>query len=109
MEKANTGKFTGIEKWNLIKAEANKMKYGSTIVEEIILTYLYPRIDIHVSKTTNHLLKAPFCIHPKTGKVCVPLQHEDFKTFNPHQVPTLAGLTNAEDKSKDIADYKNYI
>ena len=37
--------------------------------KEVMLAYAYPRLDVEVSKKMNHLLKAPFCVHPKTGKV----------------------------------------
>ena len=42
-------------------------------IEALILTYLYPRIDVNVSTGINHLLKSPWCVHPKTGKICVPI------------------------------------
>ncbi|KAK4047753.1 p48 polypeptide of DNA primase [Microbotryomycetes sp. JL201] len=63
-----------------------------TIVQDIILQYTYPRIDTEVSKKQNHLLKSPFCIHPGTGRVCVPLQTADVEGFDPESVPTVGQL-----------------
>lgn len=37
-------------------------------LEDIIIQYTYPRIDTEVSRKLNHLLKAPFCVHPGTGE-----------------------------------------
>lgn len=42
-------------------------------VDEIKLTQLYPRFDAAVSKFKNHLLKAPYSVHPETGYVCIPV------------------------------------
>ena len=63
-----------------------KLKYT---VEEVQMAMLYPRLDINVSKGTNHLLKAPFCVHPKTGKVCVPFNPNLVSKFDPMTVPTI--------------------
>jgi DNA primase small subunit len=61
-------------------------------LEEIILQYTYPRLDAEVSKHRNHLLKAPFCVHPKTGRVCVPVDPAKIEKFDPEAVPTVRQL-----------------
>ena len=53
--------------YNMWKREG-KIREQDLSIEALVLTYLYPRIDSNVSTGINHLLKSPWCIHPKTGK-----------------------------------------
>lgn len=57
-----------------------------------MIQYAYPRLDINVTKGLNHLLKSPFCIHPKTGKICTPFNPRTVEKFNPDTVPTINQL-----------------
>ena len=61
-------------------------------MEDITLQYTYPRLDAEVSKHRNHLLKAPFCVHPATGRVCVPVDPREADSFDPESVPTVGQL-----------------
>ena len=68
-------------------------------MEDIILQYTWPRIDAEVSKHRNHLLKAPFCVHPKTGRVCVPVDPSRIEEFDPAKVPTVGQLLKEIDEA----------
>uniref|UniRef100_A0A0B6ZD99 Uncharacterized protein n=2 Tax=Arion vulgaris TaxID=1028688 RepID=A0A0B6ZD99_9EUPU len=85
------------------------------VEDEIKLQFCYPRLDVNVSKGVNHLLKSPFCIHPKTGRVCVPMDPRKIDEFDPMTVPTISGLLDEldslepaenNDQGKKIKDYK---
>lgn len=54
---------------------------------DLVLTHLYPRIDINVSKGLNHLLKSPFCVHPKSKKLSIPII--DLEKFDPEKAPKI--------------------
>ncbi|TCD64098.1 hypothetical protein EIP91_004540 [Steccherinum ochraceum] len=94
---------TSAEKWNtdlgeryaaLGPPEHDIMKAA---IEDIILQYTYPRLDAEVSKHRNHLLKAPFCVHPKTGRVCVPVDPSSIDSFDPEKVPKVMDLLDELD------------
>ncbi|KAH9916996.1 prim-pol domain-containing protein [Epithele typhae] len=98
------------DKWQDVKdsaAPARAKKYNAkgmagimtAAMEDIVLQYTYPRLDAEVSKHRNHLLKAPFCIHPKTGRVCVPVDPRKVDRFRLEDVPTVHQLLRELDQN----------
>lgn len=69
--------------------------------QDIVLEYTYPRLDAEVSKKLNHLLKSPFCVHPGTGRVCVPIDPKSLDDFDPFHVPTVTELLGQIDQWND--------
>ncbi|GAA6049219.1 hypothetical protein NBRC10513_003309 [Rhodotorula toruloides] len=90
---------SSVDRWTALapapsssKESKHKAEKYKEAVTDIIVQYTYPRIDTEVSRKLNHLLKAPFCIHPGTGKVCVPLLASQIDSFDPDTVPTVGRL-----------------
>ena len=78
-------------------------------INDFKLNILYPRLDINVSTHINHLLKSPFCIHPKTGLVAVPLSEEDILKFKMDNIPRLDQLINDYNNGKKNENFEKYL
>lgn len=117
-ELTDSGYTDSKKRWKLFmsscgkKLLSNDYKKSKNVVEEIMLQYCYPRLDVNVSKGVNHLLKSPFCIHPKTGRVCVPIDPETIDSFDPFKVPTISAiveeLNTADTGSEEGKRTKDY-
>jgi DNA primase small subunit len=65
------------------------------------LEFDFPRLQLYyVSLALHHrknsktvCVQAPFCVHPQTGKVCVPIEVASAGDFDPEKVPTIQKLT----------------
>ncbi|XP_026055366.1 DNA primase small subunit-like [Carassius auratus] len=84
-----------MKRWDLLcdlvaRKKSNSKKGGQYFDKEIMLQYCYPRLDVNVSKGVNHLLKSPFSVHPKTGRISVPIDLKELNTFDPFEVPTIS-------------------
>lgn len=102
-------------RWKHIEDQALKKqgtsKKGQHFDKEIMLQYCYPRLDVNVSKGVNHLLKSPFSVHPKTGRISVPIDLKELDAFDPFDVPTISmicqeldGPRGGEEKSEDVKE-----
>ena len=105
---SNNNSRIGLQRWKQIKEKiiepmkssinqtTKRIKIDWNILDEwryeLIFTHCYPRLDANVSKSQNHLLKSPFCVHPKTGRVCVPIDPLKADEFDPFTVPTVRTL-----------------
>ncbi|GBF88443.1 hypothetical protein Rsub_01155 [Raphidocelis subcapitata] len=99
------GPCVSVRRWDElveeVEAKANQLRRAGNRgraaalargLADAVFAHAYPRLDVEVTKKMNHLLKAPFCVHPKTGRVCVPLDVESIWEFDPDAVPELGPL-----------------
>ncbi|NXL05733.1 PRI1 primase, partial [Mesembrinibis cayennensis] len=96
-------KRDSVQRWELLKGRMERMRRAAGNGKglpcyadwEIMLQYCFPRLDINVSKGVGHLLKSPFSVHPKTGRISVPLDLQRLDQFDPFAVPTIRYVSGA--------------
>ncbi|NWW07826.1 PRI1 primase, partial [Oreocharis arfaki] len=90
-------KKDSVQRWELLRGRVERTRAGGRGAAlgpcyadwEVMLQFCFPRLDINVSKGLGHLLKSPFSVHPKTGRVSVPLDLQRLDQFDPFAVPTI--------------------
>ncbi|XP_074387024.1 DNA primase small subunit isoform X2 [Zonotrichia albicollis] len=84
-----------VQRWELLRARAERERERGRAGHpewEVMLQLCFPRLDCNVSKGLGHLLKSPFSVHPKTGRISVPLDLQKLDEFDPFSVPTITSL-----------------
>ncbi|EFO25443.1 DNA primase [Loa loa] len=71
-----------------------------------VLQHAYPRLDVHVSVGINHLLKSPFCVHPETGLIAVPIKPDQISDVNFAKLPRIDTLLHEILKLHQIGETK---
>ncbi|EFA81513.1 DNA polymerase alpha primase subunit [Heterostelium album PN500] len=108
----NSEVSSDVEKWMAIKASLATLKENidlQEIIFRVVMYYTHPRIDEPVTIGFNHLLKSPFCIHPRTKKLCVPIELSEIHKFDPNNVPTLNSILNINQDNNNNNNNSNQM
>ena len=81
--------------------------HSDSCISEFILSILSPRLDWSVTRQSAHLLKGPFCVHPKTGYVSVPMPLQLLENFDLDKIPKIDNLLN--NNPNDIKYFNEYV
>jgi DNA primase small subunit len=93
---------------NILKDKNNfTICHSESCINEFILSILSPRLDWSVTRQSAHLLKGPFCVHPKTGFVSVPMPLELLENFDLKRIPKIDNLLNND--NNDINFFNEYV
>lgn len=79
---------------------------------EFMMYILYPRLDRNVTTQIGHLLKGPFCIHPETGYIAVPMSISLMEKFAfKRKIPKVDYLIEYEnnDEKQSFSEFINFF
>jgi DNA primase small subunit len=106
------GHETTQDRWQFIEERiqsiAKQHDWMESRMRETMLVFVWPRLDFNVTKAKNHLIKAPYVAHPKSGRIAVPIDPDDYYNFDPRTVPTLTNM-GTDDSWSALTDIRRYI
>ena len=76
---------------------------------ETICTMVWPRPDVAVSTHMNHTLKAPYSVHPKTGRISIPVFNTDLIDFDPSIDSPLASSEMPYSFAENVSHFAKFV
>lgn len=73
---------SAIDVWKSFRTMCNAPRL-QPYTHSVVLAFCGPRLDRAVTEDARHPIKLPFCVHPSTGKLCLPLARESLFDFDP--------------------------
>jgi DNA primase catalytic subunit len=73
----------------------------ATALYSLVLSIVWPKLDVAVTVIPKHLIKLPFCVHPSSGRVCVPLVLSTLTKTDITKLPTLEQLFDEANHSTE--------
>ena len=75
----------------LVGTKVKRLAKNSPIPDIIkfVLTTMCPAPDAAITTQMAHLVKMMWCVHPSTGKVCVPIPMDQLHSFDPANAPRI--------------------
>lgn len=90
----------------MLFTEASVPAWVTDKLYTVMCAYVWPRLDQAVTDGMNHLLKACFLPHPKTGRIAFPLFNlQEVKRFVPATTPTLESVMSDASLQDTIRRY----
>ena len=107
---------SGIEAWTILTALADKSPWPESAhkcLQVAVMHYLWPRLDANVTQKMNHLNKAVFSVHPKTGRICVPVLGVPL-SFEPAKCPKFREVVESDGDARtrfenSVRDFGNFL
>ena len=83
-----------LELWRHI--ESKLREYTSEhVVRAVVMMCTFPRIDKDITTTMQHLIRCPFTVNGRGGRVCVPIRYQDALEFAPELAPTASTIKDS--------------
>jgi DNA primase small subunit len=97
------GKFLRAVKDAVLREAKKGCAFAEKALQETVMTYVFPRLDAAVSQSMGHLAKSVFSVHPKTGRISVPVFPNT--GFRPEKCPTLEGVAGSAEGAREFSGH----